>query len=154
MIYRTITFRFTDERVLYLAYHPEKVTWRRRERERGRGRLKTGELPGKRGKRQCSITTQPNGSTITAPILPAQLNYCVERPREISGIDIESVAARPASWREFGWMTRMRTRRGKKKERKKGNFFTRMNLSSQRLEYLIIILYKFERINRSIFYLK
>lgn len=29
-----------------------------------------------------------------------------------------------------------------------------MNLSSQKLEYLIIILYKFERINRSIFYLK
>lgn len=124
------------------------------ERERGRGRLKTGELPGKRGKRQCSITTQPNGSTITAPILPAQLNYCVERPREISGIDIESVAARPASWREFGWMTRMRTRLTKGKKKKKGNFFTRMNLSSQRLEYLIIILYKFERINRSIFYLK
>lgn len=125
MIYRTITFRFTDERVLYLAYHPEKVTWRRRERERGRGRLKTGELPGKRGKRQCSITTQPNGSTITAPILPAQLNYCVERPREISGIDIESVAvaARPASWREFGWMTRMRTRRGKKKRKKEREFF-------------------------------
>lgn len=44
--------------------------------------------------------------------------------------------------------------REKKKERKKGNFFTRMNLSSQRLEYLIIIPYKFERINRSIFYLK
>lgn len=125
MIYRTITFRFTDEGVLYLAYHPEKVTWRRRERERGRGRLKTGELPGKRGKRQCSITTQPNGSTITAPILPAQLNYCVERPREISGIDIESVAvaARPASWREFGWMTRMRTRRGKKKRKKEREFF-------------------------------
>lgn len=127
MIYRTITFRFTDERVLYLAYHPEKVTWRRRERERGRGRLKTGELPGKRGKRQCSITTQPNGSTITAPILPAQLNYCVERPREISGIDIESVAvaARPASWREFGWMTRMRTRltEGKKKGKKEREFF-------------------------------
>lgn len=125
MIYRTITFRFTDERVLYLAYHPEKVTWRRR--ERGRGRLKTGELPGKRGKRQCSITTQPNGSTITAPILPAQLNYCVERPREISGIDIESVAvaARPASWREFGWMTRMRTRltEGKKKGKKEREFF-------------------------------
>lgn len=123
MIYRTITFRFTDEGVLYLAYHPEKVTWRRR--ERGRGRLKTGELPGKRGKRQCSITTQPNGSTITAPILPAQLNYCVERPREISGIDIESVAvaARPASWREFGWMTRMRTRRGKKKRKKEREFF-------------------------------
>lgn len=125
MIYRTITFRFTDEGVLYLAYHPEKVTWRRR--ERGRGRLKTGELPGKRGKRQCSITTQPNGSTITAPILPAQLNYCVERPREISGIDIESVAvaARPASWREFGWMTRMRTRltEGKKKGKKEREFF-------------------------------
>lgn len=123
MIYRTITFRFTDEGVLYLAYHPEKVTWRRR--ERGRGWLKTGELPGKRGKRQCSITTQPNGSTITAPILPAQLNYCVERPREISGIDIESVAvaARPASWREFGWMTRMRTRRGKKKRKKEREFF-------------------------------
>lgn len=123
MIYRTITFRFTDEGVLYLAYHPERVTWRRR--ERGRGRLKTGELPGKRGKRQCSITTQPNGSTITAPILPAQLNYCVERPREISGIDIESVAvaARPASWREFGWMTRMRTRRGKKKRKKEREFF-------------------------------
>lgn len=125
MIYRTITFRFTDERVLYLAYHPERVTWRRR--ERGRGRLKTGELPGKRGKRQCSITTQPNGSTITAPILPAQLNYCVERPREISGIDIESVAvaARPASWREFGWMTRMRTRltEGKKKGKKEREFF-------------------------------
>lgn len=95
------------------------------ERERGRGRLKTGELPGKRGKRQCSITTQPNGSTITAPILPAQLNYCVERPREISGIDIESVAARPASWREFGWMTRMRTRltEGKKKGKKEREFF-------------------------------
>ena len=158
MIYRTITFRFTDERVLYLAYHPEKVTWRRRERERGRGRLKTGELPGKRGKRQCSITTQPNGSTITAPILPAQLNYCVERPREISGIDIESVAvaARPASWRNSGeWRGWEHVwRKGKKKERKKGNFFTRMNLSSQKLEYLIIILYKFERINRSIFYLK
>lgn len=125
MIYRTITFRFTDEGVLYLAYHPERVTWRRR--ERGRGRLKTGELPGKRGKRQCSITTQPNGSTITAPILPAQLNYCVERPREISGIDIESVAvaARPASWREFGWMTRMRTRltEGKKKGKKEREFF-------------------------------
>ena len=158
MIYRTITFRFTDEGVLYLAYHPERVTWRRRERE---GELKTGELPGKRGKRQCSITTQPNGSTITAPILPAQLNYCVERPREISGIDIESVAvaARPASWREFGWMTRMRTRltEGKKKGKKEREFFYENESHdhpAQRLEYLIIILYKFERINRSIFYLK
>lgn len=135
---------------MYLAYHPEGVTWWRRGRERGR--LKTGELPGKRGKRQCSITTQPNGSTITAPILPAQLNYCVERPREISGIDIES-------WRSPGLVEGVGIRmndedenrfdEGGEKKKEKGIFFTRMNLtiSGTKARYLIIF-YKFERLIR------
>ena len=73
----------------------ELFRWKRMEEKPDRKGSWKRELR-KRGKRQCSITTQPNGSTITAPILPAQLNYCVERPREISGIDIESVAAAAA----------------------------------------------------------
>lgn len=56
------------------------------------------------------------------PILPAQLNYCVERPREISGIDIESVAvgtraahrngkrADEGEDGEHGWPTKKRER--------------------------------------------
>lgn len=95
--------------------------------------MKTGELPGKRGKRQCSITTQSNGSTITAPILPAQLNYCVERPREISGIDIESVAVAARLMEAGGGGIRVNdedenTFDGGKKKKKDREFFYKNDL--------------------------
>ena len=151
---------------------------RERERERERDRMSRGmcsstrmeERPDgkgswkrelrKRGKRQCSITTQPNGSTITAPILPAQLNYCVERPREISGIDIESVAvaARAAhrngerGWWGWGQVRQRGRERVNRWERKPGmgagdggRIFTRTNLPGTKARFHGITFNKFKR---------
>lgn len=98
------------------------------------------------------------------PILPAQLNYCVERPREISGIDIESVAvgtraahrngkrADEGEDREHGWPTKKRERdrdaereaeREKERRRQEERFLTRMDLPGTKGRFRGITFNKF-----------